>query len=276
MGLKSVILAILYRDLAFFKRWISEYLVLWMIPMIFSLAVVFLPATLFESSAVVQRVSSVLGAKLSLRDVLLYAITQSALISLTAVIMEETINTLYQEKNFVGVLATVLESVSLRTYLACQALVKPVVLSITSTLYLAVVLPLIGGLDGLVLYIYILPALIVTGIALGFYGLIIAIPLTFYTKISRPWTITNTLIPALLAGSGLYIPLKFVPIVLRALAYTAPLPHTCEVLRVIALKGFSSQLATPMFLITILLAIYVSIDTWLTNLSDRYVRSSGV
>jgi len=169
----------------------------------------------------------------------------------------------------------VLEATSLKRYLIALSIVKPPIITILSTIYLAIILPLATGLNGLIAYLILLPSVIVSGIALSMYALIIAIPITFYIRMSRPWVIPNTLIPALLAGSGLYIPIYLVPIVIRFIAYTAPIPHECEIIRIVALKGFSPQLFIPITMITILTMVYLSITSPLTYVSDRYVRRGG-
>ncbi len=275
MGFSSLVLAILYREFAFFKRLFSEYFVVWFIPLLFSLAVVFLPTTIFERSAVVSRISYILGVEMSFSEILLYSFAVSAIMSLTITIVNDVIQSLYHEKSTTGVLQLILETTSLRTYIASLSVVKPVLVTILSTLYLAVVLPLVGGFKGLILYAVLLPSLIISGIALGLYSMAIGIVLTFYTRISRPWTIPNTLTPALLAGSGLYIPIHLVPIVIRYIAYTAPIPQECEVIRVLATRGFVPELLLPITMITVLIAIYIAITSPLAHIADRGARHGG-
>jgi len=276
VGLRSIAMAIVYRDVAFFKRWFSEYFVLWTIPMVFSLGVVLLPSTISSIDAVINRFNDIMGVSVDITSLILYAFTVSAIMSLTLVVVDETVNTLYQERHLVGVLQTVLESTNLRTYLLCQALVKPLILALTSTMYLAILLPLIAGTEGLITYAYVLPTFVVSGIALGLYALVIAIPITFYIQMKRPWIIANLLVPSLLAGSGLYIPMRLAPEILRLIAQTTVLPYECELLRIMLLQGLGPNVIRFLAIITALLAFYTSVDTWLTLTADKHSRNVGV
>lgn len=276
MTFKSIVLAILYRDIALFRRWFSEYVVLWTLPLVFSIGAFFLPATLFEIEAVVNRFSNIVGVQLSLSDMVLYAITISAIMSMTILIVDETINTLYQERKLVGSLQVVLEATNLRTYLICQALIRPIVLVIASTMYLPIVLFLVSKIKGLTIFVYVFPSLMVSGIALSLYGLLIAIPITFYIEVDRPWIIASLLMPALLAGSGIHIPIRLIPLAIRLIAYTSPLPYECEILRIMLLRGLNSEIILLITIIVIALAVYTSINTWFTMKTDRYSRRIGV
>ncbi len=273
--LRSVIVALVYREVTLFKRLFSEYLMIWFIPLLFSLAVVFLPTTMFKGEEVIKRVSYVLGTELDFNHVIMYSLAISSIMSLTLVIIDDAVNTLYHEKNTTGVLQMILETTSLKTYLIALALVKPPLLTLLSTMYLAIALPLAGGFEGLTLYLTLLPSLLISSIALGMYALIISILVSFRIRISRPWTISNTLIPALLAGSGLYIPLKLVPLFLRIIAYTAPIPQECEIIRILAFKGLSVEILIPITSMVILMAIYLSINTPMAHLTDLSVRRGG-
>jgi len=273
--LRSVIVALVYREVTLFKRHFSEYLIIWFIPSLLSLAVVLLPMTMFKGEEVIRRVNYVLGAELDFNHVIMYSLAISSIISLTLVIIDDAVNTLYHEKNTTGVLQMILETTSLKTYLIALALVKPPLLTLLSTMYLAIALPLAGGFEGLTLYLTLLPSLLISSTALGMYALIISILVSFRIRISRPWTISNTLIPALLAGSGLYIPLKLVPLFLRIFAYTAPIPQECEIIRILAFKGLSVEILIPITLMVMLMAIYLSINTPMAHLTDLSVRRGG-
>ncbi|MEM1525978.1 MAG: hypothetical protein QW775_01820 [Ignisphaera sp.] len=276
MTFRSIILAILYRDIALFRRWFSEYVVLWTLPLVFSIGAFFLPATLFEVEAVVSRFSNIIGVELDLVDIILYAVTISAIMSMTLLIVDETINTLYQERKLVGSLQMVLEATNLRTYLLCQALIRPVILVIASTMYLPIALFLIAKVKGLIVFAYVFPLLLISGVALGLYSLLIAIPITFYVEIDRPWIIASLLMPALLAGSGIHIPIRLIPLGIKLIAYTSPLPYECEILRIMLLRGLNPDILLPTTVITIALAVYMSINVWFTMKTDRYSRKIGV
>ncbi len=275
MSLKSVILAIAYREYIFFKRFFSEYVVSWVIPLLFALAIVFLPTTIASSTAVTRRFSTVLGSGYSLQDILIYSICMSAVMSIVISIVSDLVQTLYHEYRTLGIMNVILESTSLTTYVTASAIVRSLMMGLLSTLYLIAVLPLIAGLKGLITYLILLPALLVSSLALGLYSMVLALPLTFYLRIDRPWTVTNTLAPALLAGAGLYIPIKLVPLILKVIAYTAPVPQMCEVVKVIALKGFSQSLLPIMAVITALATAYSAVITYLGKLSDVHARRGG-
>ena len=275
MGLKSVILAIAYREYIFFKRFFSEYVVSWVIPLLFALAIVFLPTTVASSTAVTRRFSTVLGGGYSFEDILIYSICMSAVMSIVMSIVNDLVQTLYHEYRTIGIMNVILESTSLITYVAASAIVRSLMMGLLSTLYLVAVLPLVAGVKGLITYLILLPALLISSVALGLYSMVLALPLTFYLRIDRPWTVTNILSPALLAGAGLYIPIKLVPLVLKAIAYTAPVPQMCEVVKVIALKGFPQELLPIMAVVTALATAYSAVITYLGKLSDVRARRGG-
>ncbi len=275
MGLKSVILAIAYREYIFFKRFFSEYVVSWVIPLLFALAIVFLPTTIASRGAVVRRFATVLGSGYSFQDILIYSLCMSAVMSLVISIVSDLAQTLYHEYRTLGIMNVILESTSLTTYVVASAIVRSLMIGYLSTLYLIVVLPLVAGLKGLMTYLILLPALLISSLALGLYSMVLALPLTFHLRIDRPWTVTNTLAPALLAGAGLYIPIKLVPLILKVIAYSAPVPQMCEVVKVIALKGFPQELLPVMAVITALATVYSVVITYLGRVSDVRARRGG-
>ncbi len=275
MSFISIAKAVLYRETVWIRRFLPEYVVLWTISLLFSASVVFLPATLSDISTVCRRFSELVGHSLALEDALALSICVSSIIALVASIVNDIVQTMYNEARVIGVLNTILETTSIARYTTASTLVRSVITSILSTLYLAPSLALVKGLDGLALYLYMAPALIVSGIAIAFYSLTIGVVLTFYSRISRPWTVTNTLVPALLAGSGLYIPITLVPIALRAFAYTSPVPLANEVAKTIALVGYTPRLALTMLIITALTCLYLSISTTVSLRTDKAIRRGG-
>ncbi len=275
MSLLSIFMAVLYREIVWFKRFISEYAVMWIIPLLFSFGVVFLPATMSGIDVVCRRMGELFGTELSLRDALVLSVSLSSVISLVAVIVNDTVQTVYNEAKVIGVLQTILEATSMRSYYLAIALVRTPFMALASTLYLAPTLTLIAGLEGFVTYLLLLVPLILSSFALAFYSLAIALPITFYTNISRPWIVPNTLVPALLAGSGLYIPVTLVPMVLRAIAYTSPVPLLCQALQVVVLYGYPSRMVQIALVITILLTVYLSISQGIAYLSDAKARRGG-
>ncbi len=274
-SLKSVVLAIAYREFIFFKRFFSEYFLLWVIPLIFSLGIVFLPTTIASRAAVLRRFSTVVGGSFSFTELLTYALCMSAIMSLVIAIVSDVFQTLHQEYRVLGAMVMVLESTSVTTYALATAFVRSLIMGVLSTLYLVAVLPLINGINGLITYATLLPPIIISSIALGLYSVAIAIPLTFYVRLDRPWTVANTLAPALLAGAGLYIPIKLVPIVLRAIAYTAPVPQLCTTVRVVTLLNEPTQLPWLMALVVALATIYSLVTTYLGRFSDSIARRGG-
>jgi len=276
VGVVAAVRAVAYRELIWFRRFIGEYIVAWIAPLVFTMAAILLPAAISGTSMVSEKLSSILGVKVSFHDAIVYGIALSAILSLVAAVVNDIIQAIAGEVKFVGVMDTILEAIGLRSYLTAVALVRPLALTILSTLYLAPVLSIVlEPLKGLILYAMLLPGLVLSGIALGGFALAIGVVVAFYTRISRPWIVPNTLVPALLAGSGIYVPLSMVPLVLRVIALASPVPEACELVKLVSLTGASPELASYMAIIAFLYTIYISVSSILSRSSEWRLRRGG-
>ncbi len=264
--------AVAYREVVWFRRFFAENVIMWLLPLLFGLAIVFLPQTVSRPEEVYRKVSMVLGRRVGFEDMILYALSLSALIGLVAACIEETIQVVFNEAKRIGVLQTVLETMSLGSYYAGCVLVKPFFVGVNTTLYLALVLPLVAGVRGLLTYLTLLPIFIACSYALILYSLPIALAITYFARLSRPWVVSNLLTPTLLAGSGLYIPLKLVPWLLRVVAETSPVPETCEALRALILWGSSANLLPLVVSVVCLAVVYTMVTSLLSHVSDQRAR----
>ncbi len=273
----SIVLAIVYRELALFRRNFSEFLAIWLIPIVFSLSIIFLPMSVFSSEAVIHRIEYILETpkRLSLKDVLVYIFTLSAIISLVVAVINDIVQSIHQERHGLEVLQTVLESSSLKSYIIVSSIIKSILVGFLSTIYLAITLCIVMGFNGVLLYIVLALPLMVSAIALGLYSTIIAIPITFYIRVDRPWTIANTLVPALLVGSGLYIPLYLVPLIIKLLAYSSPIPELCELMRLLVFTYLSPKVYLFMVLISMLLLLYLLVTHMFMHITELRVKRYG-
>jgi len=273
--LGSAIAAVAYREAVWFKRFVADYVVAWVLPIFFGLGVIFLPSSMGSVSSVLSRMSSVLGTKVTLSEAVAYGISLSAIISLVGAIVGDVIQTTVSEARIMGILDSVLVSVDLGSYVTAVAIVRSVLLGFFSTIYLPIALVAVLGLEGLRAYAFLALPLLASSIALGLYATSIALPVAFFVNISRPWTLSSVLVPAILAGAGLYIPAYMVPAILRAIALTTPVPELCEALRILILKGLSGSIATIASIICGLLAAYVAIVAASARACGKKVARGG-
>ncbi len=261
-GVRRAVAAVLYREVVWFRRWFLDYVAAWIMPLVLGSAVLFLPmATGASLQSVLTRVSRVLGVGLDLRSAVIYSLTLSSLISMVSAVVGDVSQTLINELRIAGTADLVLECLDLPSYLVGVALVRSTFLSIASTLYLLPTYLAVEGLSGLGIYAAVLVTIVLSGIALGFYTLALTITIVRLVDVSRPWTLSNLLVPLLLAGSGMYVPVTLVPLALRLFAYTSPLPELCQALRSIVLHraGLTALLSTTI-LLTLLYVVITGVS----------------
>ena len=261
-GVRRAVAAVLYREVVWFRRWFLDYVAAWIMPLVLGSAVLFLPmATGASLQSVLTRVSRVLGVGLDLRSAVIYSLTLSSLISMVSAVVGDVSQTLINELRIAGTADLVLECLDLPSYLVGVALVRSTFLSIASTLYLLPTYLAVEGLSGLGIYAAVLVTIVLSGIALGFYTLALTITIVRLVDVSRPWTLSNLLVPLLLAGSGMYVPVTLVPLALRLFAYTSPLPELCKALRSIVLHraGLTALLSTTI-LLTLLYVVITGVS----------------
>lgn len=268
----KILEALVYREIVWFKRFAADYIVSWILPLAFSLGVVFLPATISNINTVVSRMSSLYNYQMDLKTAYSLALAVTGIVNIVAVTVNDVIQTMFSEFRFMEVGWMILETTGLVRYSIANAIIRPAIMTPLTTLYLAPILIYLHGLGGLATFAVLEAAFEVTAIALGLYATVIAVPLTFYTRVSRPWTITNVLAPAILAGAGVYIPVNLVPAILRFFAYTTPVPRSCEIVYLIAIKGVPSEFVEFMAISSFAVALYVTLSGLLSKNADIRVR----
>ncbi len=270
--LGRAIAAVGYREVVWFRRFVADYVVAWLLPLIFGLSIVFLPASVGGVQRVLHRMGEVLGRSIGLREALAYGVALSSVISVVGAVIGDVVQTLINEVKVAGVIDSILLSVDLGSYATAVAIVRSATLCILTTLYLPIALVATLGVKGLAIYLAMLGALEVSSVALGCFATLIALPIAFFTNVSRPWAIGSILVPAILAGAGLYVPLSFVPAVLRAIASITPVPELCTLIRVLVVWGWRPEVLISAALMCALLAIYLAASTYLSRACGHRVR----
>jgi len=259
VGFIASVKAVAYREAVWFRRFLADYAIAWIMPLLFALGMIFLPASVSGLSNVVSRLSAFVGKHLTLEQAIVFSVCLSSVVTVVAVVVGDMSQTIISEVKILGALDTILMSTSVTTYFAAVAVVRPLILTLASTLYLLPPLAMVEGLHGLVIYVQCLAALLISGIALGLYTTALSLPIAFFTGVSRPWILANLLVPAILAGTGIYIPITMVPTVLRLLALTSPSIEMCRTLQIVAVYSSLSRAVDALGAIAALLAIYVAI-----------------
>ncbi len=272
----SLALALLYREVAILKRRFPEVVTMWTFSILFSLSVIYGPSMFLNTEVeyVLKRLSILFGKTLSFNEALLLMLTLSAAISLTSIVMSELSQQVINDK-LTGAIEHVLLGTSLTRYYLTYSIVSSIVIAPVSTAYLVPLMILIEGVNGLVTYMYLLPMFLISCIALMLYASIIMVPVSYLTKFQKLWIIPSLLVPMLLAGSGVFIPLAVVPIFLRILAYTSPLPETCEILQEVLLN-VPSKAALPIVLLAIMFTLYLVVSSGVVRLTESRSRKQGL
>jgi ABC-2 type transport system permease protein len=268
----NVAKAIVYREFAWFKRFLSDYVVLWILPLLFSLGAVFLPASLSSPTAVVKNMGMLYGIEMDLKTAYSIALMFTGVINVVAVTISDVMQTLFAEFRFMEVGIMILEATRFAKYIIINAVLRPLIMTPLVTAYMAPLLLYLNGVEGLLEFLIVEAILMLTSVALGLYSTIFAVPLIFHTNVSRPWTITSVLTPAILAGAGTYIPIELVPQVLRLVALTTPVPETCKALYTVASKGFPQALSTFGAILTFSTVLYIAVSGLLSKRAEVKVR----
>ncbi|MDK6029231.1 hypothetical protein QPL79_07625 [Ignisphaera sp. 4213-co] len=267
-----VLNALTYREVAWFRRFFADYVISWIFPLALSVGVIFLPASISGVNTVLSRMSNLFNYQMDLKTAYSLALALTGIVNVVAIVINDVIQTMFAEFRFMEVGWMILETTGLVKYTIANAIIRPAIMTPLATLFLAPLLLYLNGFSGLVTFALLELVFIATSIALGFYSTIVAIPLTFHTKISRPWTIANTLAPAILAGTGVYIPVNLVPAILRFFAYSTPVPRSCEIVYLISLRGFPSEITLFLVFITFLTSLYLAVSGILSKNADARVR----
>lgn len=267
--------ALLYREITILKKRFPEIITLWIFSILFGLFVIYGPSVLLNTSVehVVDRLSMLFGKKLSLEDALTLMFTLSAVISMTTMTMSDFAQQIVDDK-FSGAIDHVLLSTTLVRYYISYAIALSIVTTPVATIYLVPLLYLVKGLGGVLIYAYLLPVFLLSCILLSLYASSIIVPLAYLTKIQRLWILPSIIVPMLLAGSGVFIPLTIVPLFLKLLAYTSPLPETCTILQDMLLRA-AGKLALPLTLLTMLMVLYVLLYSGTAKIVEARARTQG-
>ncbi|MEM0378840.1 MAG: hypothetical protein QXP68_04340 [Thermosphaera sp.] len=272
MSGKGVFYALIFREVAWFRRFIGDYVTIWLLPTLYGVGVIFLPSIMGGLDFVLERMSHVFNRELTLTDALAFSLSLSGIITIVAVNVGDILQTLYAEFKLYGSSLMILESTSIPSYVIITSLVRPVIMTLMSTLYLVPTLILILRGNGILLYLYLLTPLLACSVILGLLSGILGSAIVFYTNVRRPWSVSNIVVPALLAGSGIYIPLKLVPFLLRFFALFTPVPYTVELIQSLLLQGLSHDFLGLLGVITGLFTIYYVLSIWVHKTAELKVR----
>jgi len=256
MSIRGVFTALVYREVAWLKRFIGDYVTIWLLPSIYGLGIVFLPTLMSDIDFVLQRFSNLFNHPMGLTDALVLSLSLSAILTVVAVTVGDVVQTLYAEFKVYGSFTIILETVSVSTYVLATSFMRPLIMTVLSTLYLIPALSILLGPAGLYLYFQLLIALTLSSLVLGVLSGIIGILIVFYTNVKRPWSVSSTIVPIMLSGAGVYIPIHLVPLILKTISSITPVPYTVELIQLIVLKGFSLEVSTPLVIIAMLFTAY--------------------
>ncbi len=273
--MSSLLRAVLYREVLMIKKNVGEYVVLQFLSLFFAMAIMgvaYSTSYVASRNLFLEKFSQIFGisSKVSFTTVLLSLIVLSGLVSVVADVVGTVSQIVIYESNLAEVIYIITQCTSLSKYYAAYALVAGTVSILVSTVYVPICLACLSGLKGILTYLYVLPIYIICGISLAYYTLCLSIPMAYIMRTRRHWVMSQTLVPALIAGSGIFIPVNLVPIFLRIIAYTSPLPEICTVLQKILLKN--SIMVPMIILFTILMSIYVFISLTLAYKAESIVR----
>lgn len=263
--------AILYREFAWFKRFLPDYIISWIFPFIFALSVIFLPASISGLNNVLERMSSLFGTSLNLNTALVLAISITGIINMVSIVVNDILQTFSAEFMYMEAGDIILEATDLKTYILVNAVTRPVLLTALSTLYLIPALTILKGFEGFILFLVVEAALIISAVLLGLYTSIFSIPVVFYFKVTRSWIVGNILAPLILAGSGVYIPLSIVPWILRYIAHTTIIPETSRLLYSMFLN-LSTEVSWFISVSVILFTLYCILTSSMSKIADVKVK----
>ncbi len=272
MKFLNIVKALVYREFIFIRNNIGEYVVLSFISIFFAISIIGIAISVGGTSKFIHRFIQIfqVSNNISLSKIVAALISLSGLLSIVADIVGSVSQIVIYEINFTEVIYMIAQSVDLYLYYMAYALVSGIISSIVSTIYLIPTLLIVSNLSGLFTYLILLPIFIITGIALAYYTLIISLPVALILNVKRPWIISQVFVPAIIAGTGIFIPINFVPIFIRILAYTTPLPEICIILQNLLLKN--TIVKSMIIIFVILLTLYISTSVVVSLKSDKYIR----
>ena len=272
IGLLNIVLALIYRELVWFRRFLADYVVSWVFASFISLSIILIPMSISDVNIVVLRFSSVVGMELDLSTALLVSILLSSIVPVVAVCVNDVAHVIFAEFKFIDVGPLILGSTTLKYYLLANAFVRSSLMTLGITIYLLPVLIYALSFYGLLVFLIVELSLQISAIILGLYITLVASLITFYTNISRPWVVANILPPLILSGSGIYIPTYVVPLILRVFAYITPIPYVSRVLQTVAICLSLPEILTFLTVAVILLTSYLVVTTVFSSKLEFRVR----
>lgn len=273
--LGRALVALAYRETVWLKRYIGEYLFMWLLPLFFAFAVIGLPASLSGMEVAINKFSNSMGLELTLYDVVSVIVALSSVINLTSGIVADITQTLYFEFRFQETVSTILVTVGVKRFLVATAIARSIFIAIYSTLYVPVTLTLLHGFSGLMLYFLLVPLMMLSAVCVGFLSTSLAVFMYYYAGVRRPWVVSGLLVPVLLSGSGVFIPAEITPWYLRLVAQLTPTPYTSEAIRLLAIaRGFRAY-QWFLVVITALFTAYSILVIFAAKVSDRRFRRGG-
>ncbi|NPA70621.1 MAG: hypothetical protein GXO26_07405 [Crenarchaeota archaeon] len=268
----NVLRAIIYREIRFLKRMIPEYISLSFLSTLFAMSIIGIALSVSGFNGLVSKFSQIfnISGKITFTDIVAAVIAFSGILSLTTDCVGSVSQVIIYEANMIEVLHIIAQSTYLYLYYMAFGLVYGAVSGIVSTLYILILLLMTLGIYGAYIYLILIPIYVITGIALSYYTITITLPLTYIVKMRRYWTISQVLVPILIAGAGVFIPVNLVPLFMRVIAYTSPLPEVCMILQQMFLK--ISQSPTMLLMLMLIFMIYVGLATYISYKTERLVR----
>ncbi|NPB00670.1 MAG: hypothetical protein GXO10_04785 [Crenarchaeota archaeon] len=272
MSIVSVIRAVIYREIRFLKNMIPEYISLSFLSTFFALSIIGIALSVSGYNGLISKFSQIfnISGKISFTDIIAAVIAFSGILSLTTDCVGSVSQVIIYEANVVDVLHIIAQSTYLYFYYMAFGLIYGIISGIISTLYVLILLLMTLGVYGAYVYLILIPIYVITGISLSYYTIVITLPLTYIVKMRRYWTISQVLVPILIAGAGVFIPVNLVPLFMRVISYTSPLPEVCMVLQDIFLKVSHSPIMFIMLMLIFM--IYVGISTYISYKTEKIIR----
>ncbi|MGC9121616.1 MAG: hypothetical protein ACP5HP_01600 [Thermogladius sp.] len=255
-----------------FKRYFSDYLGLWLTEVGFAVGVLLTPAYIYGSQSVVSKAGELFGVKPAFTDLLVFSMVLSALLGVVAIISGDMVGTLYYEFKIAESTVLIFEATGLTHYIVVNAVVRSIVNTLLSSIYLLPVLGALKGASGLITYLVVVMILVPAGVTLGLLASIVGLSVIYFVDVRRPWSIAQLLPPVILASSGVYIPVRMIPLALRVVGYITPVPFVVEALQWITLLFNESRISQYLLFLTAIYTLYVTVSVLTINSVDRVVR----
>lgn len=267
------ILALAYRETVWLRRYIGEYVVLWLVPLFFVFAIIGLPASISGLETTIDRLGKTLGAEISLLDALSLIIALSSVVNLVSGVVADVTQILYFEFRSEETVSTILLTVGIKRYLVVTSITRPVILVVYSTIYVPLSLTILQGLSGLKLYLMLIPLMAISAVCVGFLSTAIAVFMYHYGGVKRPWVVSGLLVPILISGSGVFIPVELTPWYLRLIAQVTPSPYAAETIRLLVLARGFEVYKWFLAVVTVLFTMYSSLTVYASKVSDKKFRT---